>query len=169
MLPHAGLDHHAMRRAVRDDRGHHPWRFLGEHLPSWKVKYVSRHSGLFPEGRLGLTLFARQEVLVAADLDVTERRCTIAHETGHILRGPSSGCHRLREEALVDRQAARLLIPSVQQIGHALAWARADYEAAAEELWVDEDLLNVRLSTLAPRERARLHEQLSTVMVDAPA
>lgn len=173
LFPHAELeqpaDQHAWRRSVRDSRGHHPWLFLGRHLPDWTVKYVDRHSGLFPVGRLGLTVYRKREIWLASDMNVADRRCTIAHETGHVLRGTHSGCSRLREEALVDRQAARLLLPSVRRMGHALAWAGADYEAAAEELWVDETMLNVRLSTLAPRESAHLREQLATVMVDAPA
>ncbi|QCW51629.1 hypothetical protein FE634_16580 [Nocardioides dongxiaopingii] len=103
------------------------------------------------------------------DMDQAGRRCTIAHEAGHILRGPAPSAHRVREELLIDRQVGRLLLPSARRIGHALAWARADYEAAADELWVDENILNVRRSTLAPRERERLHEQLATVLVDAPA
>lgn len=162
-------DQHAWRRAVRDGRGHHPWRFLGEHLPHWRVRFVDRHSGVFPVGRLGLTLHHRHEIWLADGMNVADRRCTIAHETGHVLRGPAPSWRTLYEEGLVDRQAARLLLPSVRRIGHALAWTGADYEAAAEELWVDEDMLNVRLSTLAPREATRLREQLASVMVDAPA
>lgn len=157
-------EHQAVRRATRDHRGHHPWRFFAT-LTDWRLEWTRD----LPAGRLGLTLHSERRVLLAEGMDQAERRCTIAHETGHILRGPVSGCHRLREEALVDRQAARLLMPSARKIGHALAWARADYEAAADELWVDEQLLNVRLSTLAPRDRLALHEQLATILVDAPA
>jgi hypothetical protein len=161
------LDQHAWRRSVRDGRGHHPWRVLGEHFGQWRVRYVARSA--LPVGRLGWTRWDLGEIWVANGQNVADRRSTICHETGHLIRGPFPSWRKVYEEALVDRQAARLLLPSVRTIGHALAWAGADYEAAAEELWVDETMLNVRLSTLAPREATRLREQLATVMVDAPA
>lgn len=149
------------RRACRDRRGHHPWRFIGEHFPDWKVEWVN----YLPEGRWGLTLHSEKRVLMAEGLDQAERRSTICHEGGHLVRGPFSVCRRLYEESLVERQAARLLMPSVRRIGHALAWSHADYEQTADYLWVDEQLLNVRLSTLAPKERAWLDEQMETILV----
>jgi hypothetical protein len=41
----------------------------------------------------------------------------------------------------------------VRRLGHATAFHHGDYEKAAYDLWVDDKMLNVRLSTLAPRER----------------
>jgi hypothetical protein len=161
------VDQHRWRRSVRDHRGHHPWRFLGEHFPRWDVVVKPRHA--LPVGRLGITKWDLTEIWIAEDMNVADRRCTIAHETGHLIRGPFPGARKVYEEALVDRQAARLLLPSVQSIGQALGWAKADYALAADELWVDEATLNTRLSTLAPRERARLTKQLGMVLVDAPA
>lgn len=158
---------HAWRRATRDNRGHHPWRFLGEEFPKWKVIYKPRAE--MPVGRLGITRWDLSQVWIADDQDVADRRSTICHETGHLIRGPFPAWRKVYEEALVDRQAARLLLPSVPDISRALAYNGADYELAAEDLWVDETLLNVRLSTLAPRERMRLDEQLATILVDAPA
>lgn len=118
-----------------------------------------------PAGRWGLTLHSEKRILIAEGLDQAERRSTIAHEAGHVIRGPFSHCARLREEALVERQAARLLLPSVRRIGHALTWHQADHDKAAQDLWVDDGLLQARLSTLAPRERAYLDEQLSSILV----
>jgi len=43
------------------------------------------------------------------------------------------------------KESARLLLPDVAPIGDALAWAQRDVAAAAEELWVCEDILRVRL------------------------
>lgn len=160
-------DQHAWRRSVRDNRGHHPWRFLGDHFRDWTVKYVPRSR--LPVGRLGLTRWDLGEVWMAEGQNVADRRSTICHETGHLIRGPFPAWRKVYEEALVDRQAARLLLPSVPDISRALAYNGADYELAAQDLWVDETLLNVRLSTLAPREAARLREQLATILVDAPA
>lgn len=148
------------RRKIRDRRGHHPWRAIGL-LPEWRVEFTSD----LPPRHLGLTLHREKRILIREGLDVAARRSTICHEGGHVLRGAVSACHSLYEEALVERQAARLLMPTVQRVGHALAWNHAQYDAAARDLWVDEKLLNARLSTLAPSERAWLHEQLATILV----
>lgn len=148
------------RRRCKDHRGHHPWRYIGL-FPEWRIDFTSS----LPAGRWGLTLHHEKRILIADGLDQAERRSTIAHETGHVLRGPFSHCTRLREETLVERQAARLLLPSVRKIGHALAWHQADHDLAADTLWVDDGLLNTRLSTLAPKERAYLDEQLDTILV----
>lgn len=158
-MQHLGLhEHHAARRAVRDHRGHHPWRFIGL-LPDWTVEFTND----LPPGRWGLTRHSEMRILINDGLDVEERRCTIAHETGHALRGPRSTCRRHAEESLVDRQAARLLLPSVKKIAWSLSWHRADHELAAKDLWVDEKMLHARLSTLAPRDRAWLDDQLDII------
>lgn len=154
------LPSHAERRACRDDRGHHPWRFFAG-LSDWTLEWT--HD--LPVGRLGLTVHAEKRVLLAEGMDQHERRCTIAHETGHILRGPGKSAHHVSDELHIDRQVARLLVPSVRRLGHALAWHQADYEKAAHDLWIDELVLNVRLSMLPPRERAYLDEQLATILV----
>lgn len=150
----------ATRHRIKDHRGHHPWRAMGL-LSEWSVEWTRD----LPPGRWGLTLHDEKRVLIRDGLDQAERRCTIAHETGHILRGPVSACHRLREESLVDRQVSRLLLPSVRKISRALAWHQADHDLAAAELWVDDRIFAARLSTLAPRERAHLDEQLATILV----
>ena len=148
------------RHRCRDHRGHHPWRFIGQ-FPDWKVEW---RNDLEPSER-GLTIFAEKRVLMADDAGQAERRGVICHEGTHVVRGPFPARRKMYEEALADRQAARLLMPSVRRIGHALAWHRADYEAAADHLWVDEHLLNVRLSTLAPKEREWLREQMETILL----
>jgi hypothetical protein len=148
------------RRKIRDHRGHHPWRTIGL-LSDWKVEFTAD----LPPDHFGLTLHGEKRILIQHGLDQESRRSTICHETGHALRGPVSGCHRLYEESLVERQAGRLLMPSVRRLGHALAWHRANYTSTARDLWVDEKLLNARLSTLAPAERSYLDEQLATILV----
>lgn len=148
------------RRAVRDHRGHHPWRFIGQ-LEDWTIRFTDD----LPVGRWGVTRHIEKTIIIREGLDQAERRSTLAHETGHVLRGPRSTCRRLYEESLVERQAARLLAPSVRRIGHALAWTQADHESAAELLWIDERMLHARLSTLAPAERSWLDEQLATILV----
>lgn len=148
------------RRKIRDYRGHHPWRAIGL-LPEWRVEFVND----LPPHHLGLTIHADKRVLIRQGLSEEARRSTMCHETGHVLRGPTSSCGSMYEDALVERQAGRLLMPRVQRIGHALAWHRASYTAAARELWVDEKLLNARLSTLAPAERTWLDDQLATILI----
>lgn len=149
-----------MRQRDRRLHRHHPWDVFSR-LTEWKLEWTDH----LPQGTWGKTLHAEKRVLVANGLDQAERRCTIAHETQHILRGPVDAQQRMREELIIDRRVSRLLVPSVKRIGHALAWHHADHELAAEELWVDEAILEVRLSALTPRERGHLDEQLSTILV----
>lgn len=151
---------YAERRACRDARGHHPWRFFSL-LSDWTLEWTRD----LPAGRLGLTVHDEKRVLLAEGMDQAERRCTIAHETGHILRGPSAAAHHVRDELHINRQVGRLLLPSVRSIGHALAWHQADHEKAAYDLWVDEQIFNTRISTLPPGERAYLDEQLATILI----
>lgn len=148
------------RRKIRDSRGHHPWRTIGM-LPDWEIEFTRD----LPPAHLGLTVHAERKVYIRRGLSTAARRSTLCHETGHVLRGVTSSCSSLYEDALVERQAARLLIPTVQRIGQAMAWHRASYAATARELWVDEKLLNARLSTLPPADRAWLHEQLASVFL----
>lgn len=139
---------------------HHPWRVFGTYS-DWKLVWTDD----LPDGRWGMTVFREKRVYIANGLDEAERRCTIAHETQHILRGPVRPDQEMREELIVNRRVGRLLAPSARWIGHALAWHQADHEKAAWELWVDDDTLSVRLSSLTPRERAHLDEQLAMIMI----
>lgn len=148
------------RRTIRDHRGHHPWRVMGM-LPTWRVDFTWD----LPVNVRGMTLHDERRVLVRNGLTCAERRSTIAHEAGHVLRGPVGRRCQLAEESLVERQAARLLIPSVRRVGHALAWHHADHERAAADLWVDEQLLHARISTLSPTERTWLDDQLATILI----
>ncbi len=148
------------RVACRDHRGHHPWRHIGLY-PDWTIKFVGR----LPDGRLGLTIHASKTILILAGLTQAQRRSTLCHEVGHMLRGPASVCRELYEESLVERQAARLLLPSVRRVGHALAYHHADYKKTADDLWTDENLLNVRLSTLPPKDREWLRHQMDLILL----
>lgn len=139
---------------------HHPWRrFAG--FTDWRLRWTDE----LEDGVWGRTLFSQRTVLLAHGLDQAERRCTIAHETQHIIRGPlppeARDGNRRREELAIDRLVGRLLIPDVQVLGEALTWARGDRAAAADELWVDTQLLEVRLSTLTPAESAWLGARLA--------
>lgn len=133
---------------------HHPWGAFRA-LVDWTL-----HFAHLPGDIVGITDFEARTVTLDADLTQAERRCTIAHETEHIHRGPVPAGLRAKEEERADRDAARLLLPCVRTIGEALAWAQ-DLEEAADELWVDEPTLTARLRHLHPAERAYLHRRLA--------
>lgn len=147
---------------MRDRRHHrhHPWRAFGE-LVDWELEWTDD----LPFGTWGLTVWEEKKVLLANGMGESERRCTIEHERRHILRGPAPYGLELHEEVVVHRQVARALMPSIRRVGHALAFHRADIERAAHELWVDEQTLHVRLSSLPAGERAWLDEQLATILI----
>lgn len=89
-----------------------------------------------------------------------ERRSTILHECLHVERGPALSTLAAREELRVEKETARLLLPNIKDVADALAWARSTAEAA-DELWVDEQLLRCRLTYLHPAERGYLQQRLS--------
>lgn len=132
---------------------HHPWRAFRD-LVDWTLVWAP-----LPFGVWGQTDFEARVVTLAPGLSQAERRCTIAHETEHILRGPVPVAYEAREELEVDRNVARLLLPDVRVIGEALAWAHNVHEAA-DELWVDQEILRARLKHLHPSERAYLKSRL---------
>lgn len=140
------------------DRGvHHPWREFRA-LTDWTLHWTQ-----LPPGLVGLTDFDDRTVTLDPRLLQTERRCTIAHEIEHILRGPLPNHPVLaaREESAVDRAVARKLIP-LQPLGEALAWSHTLAEAA-DELWVDEACLQTRLNHLHPAERHYLKQRLEHI------
>lgn len=140
---------------VKDDAdGHHPWAEFAR-LSDWELRWERLPSGIW-----GLTDFGQKTVTLTLGMTQAERRCTIAHETQHILRGPVPSAYQDREEVTVDRNAARLLLPDVRRVGSALA-AAGDLQSAAEELWVDDLILRVRLECLHPSERGYLRARLA--------
>jgi hypothetical protein len=103
---------------------------------------------------MGTTCHATRTVTLAIGMSQAERRCTIAHETQHVERGPVPAHEVAREELLIDRLVARLLVPSLPELVDALVWAGGHLETAADALWVDDYLLQVRLGALTAPERA---------------
>ena len=125
---------------------YHPWRELRA-LTHVVVHWRELHPGVWgaTDGHSRIWLDNR--------LGQVERRCTLAHELEHIRRG-HRGCQPPAVEASVNAAAARRLIPDPHTLADALAWARGDLAAAAEELWVDEPTLAARLESAHPAERA---------------
>lgn len=140
---------------------HHPWRAFGN-LTSWTLRW----SHELPEEIVGEVDFDARTVTLAHGLTQAERRCTIAHETQHILRGPVGAGVVAREERLVDREAARLLIP-LEALAEALLWSYDEYEVA-EELWVDVATVRARLANLTSDEQRQLNERLDAAELQLP-
>lgn len=109
------------------------------------------------DGPMGETDFEAGTISLRRDLTWEERRCTVLHEVLHVERGPVPGGLVDREELRVQKETARLMLPSVKEIGDAYAWAQGDDEAAAHELGVDVDVLRTRMKYMThPTERAYL-------------
>lgn len=134
---------------------HHPWRRFSE-LSDWTLRWAE-----LPPGVMGLTSHDTKTVTLALGMSQAERRCTIAHETEHILRGPVLPHETTREELLIDRTVARLLMPSLDQVTAAIARADGHLETAADELWVDDYLLQVRLCSLTATERSYVRRRVA--------
>lgn len=135
---------------------YHPWRAF-RNLAHVTLRWTHQ----LPAGIMDYTDHETSEVVMLNGLTQAERRCTIAHEMQHVVRGPVLPHMVEREEREVDKIAARLLLPDIQAVGEALAWAQRDIVEAAEELWVDVDTLRARLANLHPSERGYLKIRLS--------
>lgn len=135
---------------------HHPWRRFRD-LAEWRLDIT-----LLPDGVAAETHWPTRTVRLSSRLQTqAERRSAITHETLHIERGPvpEDGWLAAREELAVEVEAARRLIP-LEALGEALAWSDHMCEVA-DELWVDEELVQVRLACLQPSERRYLRRRLS--------
>jgi len=132
----------------------HPWRRLRA-LSGWELRWHSPDDD--PDA--GFTLFDEQVISLRTNLTWEERRCTVLHECLHAERGPTLvGVLAAREELRVRRETARLLLPSIHEVGEALAWALS-LEEAATELLVDADVLRDRLRWLDPAEQRWLRSR----------
>lgn len=109
--------------------------------------------GGLPPGQLGATDGHR--IWIATGLTIRERRCTLAHELAHIDLGLIVDVTWAAEQRVRDVTARRLL-PDIDAVASALAGG-VDMATASEELWVTEDVLTDRLTTLADAERAMLN------------
>jgi hypothetical protein len=138
-----------------------PWRRLRALGTAWKLKW----SGDMEAGEYGYTDHGTQTIVLREGMSFEERRSTIAHEVHHAYRGPVPDHKTMAEELLVDRCAARLLLPSMKDVADCLAWAGGDYDDAATELWVDTWLLEVRLSALHARERNYMERRYGDIYV----
>ncbi|WP_119716266.1 ImmA/IrrE family metallo-endopeptidase [Propionibacterium ruminifibrarum] len=133
---------------------YHPWqRFNAE--AQWTLQTAH-----LPRGHMGQIDWQTHTVIIDRNLLQSERRCTITHELVHIERGPvpSDPWLKQREEQAVEAEAARRLI-TLEALADALAWSSQPAEVA-EELWVDMQTLDVRISGLSDTERTWLDRRL---------
>ncbi len=125
-----------------------PWRHLRRHHPD-----VTVHECELPATYLGCLDHERRIIWIDSRLTQAEKRCTVAHEIGHLHRGPGL-CDPIAspaEERAIDQWAARKLI-TVRDLASALKWSQHLPEIA-EELWVDEYMLRARLRCLTDDEK----------------
>lgn len=131
-----------------------PWHRLRA-LRGWELRWHRPEDD--PDA--GFTLFDERVISLRSNLSWEERRCTALHECLHAERGPTLvGVLEEREELRVRRETALLLLPSIHDVGEALAWALSPEEAAAE-LGVDVDVLRDRLRWVTTAERAHLRRR----------
>lgn len=134
----------------------HPWRHLRRHHPHI---HVTTHQPLPAELRAAWTI---DGIWLRPGLTQAERRCALTHEIIHLERGapPRHPVLAMMEERTVEQIAARRLI-TLHALTEALMWVDlADRPALAEELWVDEFTLRIRLSGLTLRERTAVNHTL---------
>lgn len=113
------------------------------------------------DGPRGWYDFATQTISLRRGMTQAERRSTLRHELEHHYRGQFLTRLLEREEQACELAAARDLI-TITALGEALAWTH-NHAEAAEELWIDVDLLEARLRHLHPAERAYLKDRLDGI------
>lgn len=138
-------------------RRYNPWRILRD---LWPHIEVDTYADL-PEGVTAIV--HGRWILLRRTLTQRGRRCTLAHEIAHLERGevPDHAHYAQREESVVERIAAQRLI-ELDALADALRWTQHHAELA-DELWVDEPMLQARLNALTPVEVRYLRSQLEEV------
>ena len=132
-----------------------PW---GEVPAGWSVDFAAMPAR-------GMCRWSRRSILLDIRLSRAEERCTLTHELVHAERGEFPRWATTREEAAVNAEAARRLIP-LDALGEALAWSLHP-AVAAEELDVDPSTLEALLRDLAAAEVEALRRRLGHHFEDA--
>lgn len=125
---------------------YHPWRVADE----MGMRVIVRE---LPDEMWGAWHAPSRTVILDRRLSQRERRCTLAHEIVHAEAGDS--CRQnAKVELSVHRIAARRLIRR-EHLAEAARWARSTHELA-DQLWVDDYTLSVRLGALTEAEASVL-------------
>jgi len=132
----------------------HPWRTLRDEFPEWSVVWEE-----LPDEILGLTDYARREIVLDRRHLQGRRRTTLMHEIWHIRRGDTHACDRATER-WIEQRVARDLIP-VTRLVECAKWATCRDELA-EDLWVDRQILDVRLAHLHPAEWSAMKHMVNS-------
>jgi Zn-dependent peptidase ImmA (M78 family) len=123
-------------------------------MPEVRVLYTDDQRAL--KGRDARYYPRWKLIVIDSRLRRLKSRCRLAHELGHaVLEHPPECGHDFydqRIEAEADEFAARLLLDDLDLLAFELA-TTCGHGHAASNLYVTLDLLEVRLSTLAPWER----------------
>lgn len=127
----------------------HPWRFLRDHLPHVDIVFAAMADDVW-----SLTDGART-IWLNDTLHQPGRRCSLAHEIVHHVRG-HHGCQPPAAERYVRATAAQWLLPKVTEVMDAILAHDGINSDAAEALWVDLPTLEARFDVLhtTPRELA---------------
>lgn len=120
----------------------HPWRRL-RHLNDWLLEWDQ-----LPEGICGEINWPTHTITIDPRLSQAQRRCTLAHELEHVVRGPGGGP---REEREVEGMAARRLV-ELDALVDAVRWSPWPDEVA-DELWIDRPMLAALMDSLTAQER----------------
>lgn len=128
------------------------WLEVAPYLPGWGLEI-----GPSPHG--GHCVWAARKIVIDPRLTRREARSIIRHEAVHAVRGPFPAWMEAREEELVSRLAARCLLPCLEHVTDALAWAPS-IDEAAEILDVDTPTLEARLRGLSDHEWRELRHRM---------
>lgn len=109
-----------------------------------------------PAGLEGVWDPSQKTIWLKKRLPVASMACTLAHELIHLERG-DTGHQSDKVERLIEREAARRLIPFENLLE--VDWGQP-LEKIADDLWVDEATLEVRLATLGGAENELLHARI---------
>lgn len=124
-----------------------PWRHLQSRHPDVRVYELQLDGDL-----LGCVDIDRGFIWLDSRLTQAEKRCTLAHEIGHLERGSlCDPATETVEERSVEEWAARKLI-DVRCLAHAFQWS-LHLDEIADELWVDHHMLRARLRALTDEEQ----------------
>ena len=135
-----------------------PWEELREH---WEHVTLHYAPSLEVSDALAYTDGA-ENIWILDGLTVAERRCTLTHELIHLERR-DAGHQGDKVERLVEREASRRLIPFDNLLE--ADWGQS-LEKIADDLWVDEATLEVRLATLGEAENELLHVRIQATRGD---
>ncbi|GAB2970041.1 ImmA/IrrE family metallo-endopeptidase [Nocardioides montaniterrae] len=139
-----------------------PYRLLAA-MPEIRLHWTDNQDVLV--GRRARWFPIQQVIAIDRRLRRLLARCSLAHELGHVVHGDTCGTegdlYDLRRELRADEFAARLLLPSLDEIARTVVVTSGDGHAA-RELNVTLDLYRTRLDTFTPDERHEVERQVVT-------